>query len=132
MMFTETHTHTHTLSPSPSTSLPLSLLHTLQVKGSLTIHVTNPEFTKVLIHCDTGEKTVPFQTHPNIDKKGFNQAGTIGLKNKDRGFPVGTDVGILKWRFQTTDEAHIPLASALLLQCWQGTRRRAEENKEAI
>ncbi len=35
----------------------------------------------------------------------------IGLKNPGKPFPLNTDVGVLKWRFQTTDESNIPLSS---------------------
>ena len=37
----------------------------------------------------------------------------IALKAPDRPFPVGTELGVVKWRFQTTDEAFIPLTSTL-------------------
>lgn len=87
------------------------------MKGSLTVYVSNPEYTRVRIHCDKGEKSIPYQTHPNIDKRTFAKTGVIGLKDKERGFPVGTDVGILKWRFQTTDDAQIPLSSVFADVC---------------
>ena len=51
------------------------------------------------------------QTHPNIDKKLFAANGTIALKNPSKPFPLGQDVGVLKWRFQTQDDAYIPLSS---------------------
>ena len=51
------------------------------------------------------------QTHPNIDKKLFLAESQIGLKNPDKPFPLNQDVGVLKWRLQTQDEALIPLSS---------------------
>ena len=52
-----------------------------------------------------------FQTHPNIDKKLFTASSMLGLKNSDKPFPMGQEVGVLKWRFQTTDESYMPLSS---------------------
>lgn len=53
----------------------------------------------------------PFQTHPNVDKKLFTTESQIGLKNPEKSFPVNSDVGVLKWRLQTTEESFIPLTS---------------------
>ena len=35
----------------------------------------------------------------------------IGLRDPTKSFPISTDVGVLKWRFQSQDEAEIPLTS---------------------
>lgn len=53
----------------------------------------------------------PFQTHPNVDKKLFTAESQIGLKNPEKSFPINSDVGVLKWRLQTTEESFIPLTS---------------------
>lgn len=52
-----------------------------------------------------------FQTHPNVDKKLFTAESQIGLKNPEKSFPINSDVGVLKWRLQTTEESFIPLTS---------------------
>jgi hypothetical protein len=39
----------------------------------------------------------------------------IGLRDPTKSFPVSTDVGVLKWRFQSQDESEIPLTSKILL-----------------
>ena len=52
-----------------------------------------------------------FQTHPNIDKKLFNQSGVIGLKQGGKGFPVNNEIGVVKWRLQTKNEDMMPLTS---------------------
>lgn len=52
-----------------------------------------------------------WQTHPNVDKKLFTAESVIGLKNPEKSFPLNNDVGVLKWRLQTTDESLIPLTS---------------------
>ena len=35
----------------------------------------------------------------------------IGLKNPGKPFPLNTDVGVLKWRFQTQEESNMPISS---------------------
>ncbi len=53
------------------------------------------------------------QPHPNVDKKLFSASSVLGLKNPTKPFPLNQDAGVLRWRLQTSDEAHIPLSSAL-------------------
>ena len=60
------------------------------------------------------DKGIQLQTHPNVDKKAFAQHSVVGPKNPDKPFPVGQDIGVLKWRFQSQDEAHMPLS----INCW--------------
>jgi hypothetical protein len=48
-----------------------------------------------------------------VDKKKFGADQSIALKS-DRPYPEGSEVGVLKWRFQTTDESLIPLT----INCW--------------
>ncbi len=40
----------------------------------------------------------------------------IGLRDPSKSFPISTDVGVLKWRFQSQDESEIPLTSNDLFQ----------------
>jgi hypothetical protein len=35
----------------------------------------------------------------------------IGLKNSDRPFPANQEVGVLKWRYSSTDSNELPLTS---------------------
>ena len=51
------------------------------------------------------------QTHPNVDKKIFNDRSIIALKGEGKTFPIGQDIGVLKWRLQTNDDSFIPLFS---------------------
>ena len=39
----------------------------------------------------------------------------LGLKGEGRGFPLGQDIGVLKWRLQTTDDSLLPLFSELAI-----------------
>ena len=54
-----------------------------------------------------------FKTHPTVDKKLYSKDSVIALKDLSKSFPPGQDVGVLKWRFQTTDDSEIPLTSIL-------------------
>ena len=46
-----------------------------------------------------------------MDKVQFNQKSTISMKQEGRPFPLNQDVGVLKWRLQTTDEGLMPFSS---------------------
>ncbi|KAL7054868.1 hypothetical protein AAHC03_024500 [Spirometra sp. Aus1] len=54
------------------------------------------------------------QTHPNLDKKAFQAEGWLQTKPGGKSFPVGQEVGVLKWRLQTQDDACMPI----LINCW--------------
>eukprot|EP00775_Hariotina_reticulata_P013884 gene13884-14004_t len=38
----------------------------------------------------------------------------VGLKDPSRPFPTGSELGVLKWRFQSRDESLVPLS----INCW--------------
>jgi len=65
-----------------------------------------------------------FKTHPNIDKQLFANESSLGLRDPTRPFPVGSAVGVLKWRLASSDEALLPL----LINAWHG---RAWPNHES-
>ena len=50
------------------------------------------------------------QTHPNVDKALWSSEGQLGLKQPGKAFPLQQEVGVLKWRMQTTDESLMPLS----------------------
>lgn len=89
-------------------------LETMEVKGIMQLLVSEQSVSKVRIAVNKSEDKVPFQTHPNVDKKLFSGESLIGLKNADKSFPLDSEVGVLKWRFTTTDEGLIPLT----INCW--------------
>lgn len=89
-------------------------LSNMEVKGTMLVNISDPAFGKVRLHLATeGDRQMPFQTHPNVDKKLFKD-NVVGLKDPERPFPLNSEVGVVKWRFQTTDEANIPLT----VNCW--------------
>ncbi len=52
-----------------------------------------------------------FQVHPNLDKAIWQSQSQLRLKSVQKPFPINNDVGVLKWRLQTTDENMLPLTS---------------------
>lgn len=67
-----------------------------------------------------------YQVHPNVDKKAFKD-DIIQLKNTDKPFPLNSAVGVLKWRFASTEESDAPLQRKQpQQQSWQGLRRNTD------
>lgn len=90
-------------------------LQNMEVLGMLKLKVNDENAGRIQIKIDNkDDKGIQLQTHPNVDKKRFAASSVVGLKNPDKPFPVGQDIGVLKWRFQTQDEALMPLS----INCW--------------
>ncbi|KAL5479170.1 hypothetical protein EMCRGX_G022660 [Ephydatia muelleri] len=87
----------------------------LEVLGILYLRITDPAFGNVVVAVKHNEeKQVQFQTHPNVNKQLFQDKQLIGLKQAGKSFPLNQDVGVLKWRLQTTEESMVPLS----INCW--------------
>ncbi|CAF3071782.1 unnamed protein product [Rotaria sp. Silwood2] len=90
-------------------------LESLEVHGMIMLRVKPEQYGRILVAIDNKElRNIQLQTHPNIDKKLFTNESLIGLKNADRPFPVNQEVGVLKWRYTSTDPKEIPLT----INCW--------------
>lgn len=90
-------------------------LQNLEVHGTISLKVSNEKYGRIKIALkNEDDKGAQMQTHPNVDKKLFQTSSIICLKNPDKPFPLNTDVGVLKYRFQTQDEAYMPLS----INCW--------------
>ncbi|XP_064471496.1 coatomer subunit delta-like [Ornithodoros turicata] len=90
-------------------------LQNMEVHGLVQLRITEEQFARVKILLDTrDDKGVQIQTHPNIDKELFKLRNQVALKNPSKPFPLNSDVGVLKWRFQTQDEKFVPLS----INCW--------------
>ena len=64
------------------------------------------------------------QTHPNVDKVLWSSEGQLGLKQPGKAFPLQQEVGVVKWRMQTTDESLMPLSGE-----WGGRGRAGGEGE---
>ncbi|EDW75246.2 uncharacterized protein Dwil_GK20068 [Drosophila willistoni] len=83
--------------------------------GLLTLRITDESLGRILLKLSNNDtQGLQLQTHPNVDKELFKTRSIIGLKNLAKPFPLNTDVGVLKWRFVSQDEAAIPLT----INCW--------------
>ena len=85
-------------------------LQQLEMNGILQLLNTDAANGKAVVPLQMGPNPgFQFKTHPNIDKQLFANETTLGLRDPTRPFPVGSAVGVLKWRLVSTDEALVPL-----------------------
>ncbi|XP_045559453.1 coatomer subunit delta [Salmo salar] len=90
-------------------------LQNMELLGMITLRVSDDKVSRIRLMVNNYDKKgVQLQTHPNVDKKLFTSDSVIGLKNPEKSFPLNNDVGVLKWRLQSTDDALIPLT----INCW--------------
>lgn len=89
----------------------------LDVRGSLSLTCHDPDCAKIKARigsCRSDSPEFQFQTHPNISKAAYKRDGVLALKDIRRPFPIGSSVGVLKWRLNTKDERRVPLT----INCW--------------
>eukprot|EP00096_Caligus_rogercresseyi_P002137 TRINITY_DN1402_c0_g1_i1.p1 TRINITY_DN1402_c0_g1~~TRINITY_DN1402_c0_g1_i1.p1 ORF type:complete len:547 (+),score=176.22 TRINITY_DN1402_c0_g1_i1:62-1642(+) len=92
-------------------------LENMEISGMLTLRISDESMARIKLQLEDSSNSmslVHLQAHPNIDKDMLRKANQIGLRNSNKPFPLNTDVGVLKWRFQTSDKDHIPLS----INCW--------------
>lgn len=90
-------------------------LQSMEVSGGLQLLITDPSCDKVYVQLGLGSNPgYQFKTHPNIDKAKYSAQAVLGLRDASRAFPANSALGVLKWRFLTTEDSHAPL----LLTCW--------------
>lgn len=90
-------------------------LQGFELSGLLTLRISDDKYGRIKVQLEnTDQRGIQLQTHPNVDKELFKSKFQIGLKNPAKPFPINTDVGVLKWRYQTQDESAIPLT----INCW--------------
>ncbi|OLY79393.1 Coatomer subunit delta [Smittium mucronatum] len=90
-------------------------LEMMEVKGDLSLVLSEEDKsgTSVRVLCLHDDST-QYKTHPNIDKRQFNENGLLALKNPSRTFPINQPVGVLKWRYVGQSEDSVPLN----INCW--------------
>ena len=81
----------------------------MDVSGSMTMLVNGDQKCVKVALAGAPSSSYQFKTHPNIDKNLFSAENVVGLKDPSREFPAGSALGVLKWRYQSMDEAEIPL-----------------------
>lgn len=90
-------------------------LNSMEVKGDLYLKISDAKAAHSKIGLVAGENPgFQFKTHPNINKSEFTDNFVIAPKSGSQAFPVDNNLGVLKWRFVSTDESHVPIA----VNCW--------------
>uniref|UniRef100_A0A914UQZ1 Coatomer subunit delta n=1 Tax=Plectus sambesii TaxID=2011161 RepID=A0A914UQZ1_9BILA len=90
-------------------------LDSMEVLGLIALRVSDPQFNTVKLQLENRDtRGAQLQTHPNLDKTAWSSSQMLRLKSAQKPFPVNNDVGVLKWRLQTTDETLVPLT----VNCW--------------
>ncbi|KAJ1966796.1 coatomer subunit delta, partial [Dispira parvispora] len=87
----------------------------MEVKGDLTLMVSNPDTSHLVlqVNADSGAGA-QIKTHPQVDKKRFQNDNVLALRDASRHFPVNQPVGLLKWRVVSQDEDQLPI----VINCW--------------
>jgi len=89
---------------------PDGSLHSLEVKGILKLRIQSPEEGFIRVQIDNAERReVQMQTHPKVDRELWRGCSQIGMKESDKPFPCGTDVAVIRWRYVTSQDEHLPL-----------------------
>lgn len=89
-------------------------VQSFELHGLVTLRISDEKYGRIRVQLENkDERGIQMQTHPNVDKELFKSKSQVGLKNPAKPFPLHTDVGVLKWRFQTQEESAIPLTSKL-------------------
>ena len=87
----------------------------LEVMGTMSLTVNSEADSFIRVAITSGaNKNFQFKTHPNIDKAQHASSNILGLKDPSKPFPVGSELGILKWRMQSKDETLVPIT----INCW--------------
>lgn len=90
-------------------------VQSLELHGLVTLRISDEQYGRIRVVLDNKDtRGIQLQTHPNVDKELFKMKSQIGLKNPSKPFPLNTDVGVLKWRFQSQDDSCVPLS----INCW--------------
>mmetsp|Transcript_37098 Transcript_37098/g.47948 ORF Transcript_37098/g.47948 Transcript_37098/m.47948 type:complete len:365 (-) Transcript_37098:179-1273(-) len=87
----------------------------MDIKGTMQLTATREDAlqSKVVLN-GARNPAFSYQTHPKVDKKAYEGAGTLELKDASKGFPLGKSVGVLRWGMSTTTEEFIPIS----INCW--------------
>jgi len=90
-------------------------LESLEVRGELKMCVNSADssFTRVQVtHNDN--PNMQFKTHPNIGRPMWQEDKVLSHKDQSKSFPVGNELGVLKWRLPAGTEKMLPIS----LSCW--------------
>lgn len=75
-------------------------LSSFEVKGDLSLRITDPALTKLNLSLTANEGThnAQFKAHPNLDRALFQNQRLIQLKDTSKKFPTNASTAVLRWR----------------------------------
>lgn len=83
------------------------------VTGSLDLHLSSADMSKVAIQLSHSQLSeTQFKPHPNVDKPSWSKSSIIKMRDANKGFPIGQDVKVLRWKMSKKDDSLIPLSSS--------------------
>ncbi|KAJ3338326.1 hypothetical protein HDU93_009626, partial [Gonapodya sp. JEL0774] len=85
-------------------------LDSLEVKGDVTLRVSDPARSRLRLQMRSGVEDVKFNTHPQVDKNLFSSSNVLALKDPSKPFPINQALGILRYRFSSKSEDALPLS----------------------
>ena len=89
-------------------------LDSMELSGISTLRIFDDALGRIKLQLkNPNNNMVRLQSHPHIDKELLKTKMQIAMKNPSEPFPINIDVGVLKWKVQTTDESNIPLSSKI-------------------
>ncbi|KIY45153.1 hypothetical protein FISHEDRAFT_49861, partial [Fistulina hepatica ATCC 64428] len=101
-------------------SLTLCLLRdggveSMELKGDMMLLISDAASARLRLnlggHTSELSQGLQLKQHPNVVKfPPGNKQRVIALKDPKRSFPVGQELGVLKWRYVGTDETRVPLS----------------------
>jgi hypothetical protein len=96
-------------------------IESLELKGDLELRITDPTLSKIAIQVTPASSSallpssaLQLKTHPHVDMSGWSEGRQIRLRDPNKPFPVRQNLGVLRWRATTKEEASVPLS----VQCW--------------
>ncbi|EKX36920.1 coatomer subunit delta [Guillardia theta CCMP2712] len=90
-------------------------LENLEVRGELKMCVNDPEaaYTRVQV-THKASSAFQFKTHPNINRGLWTEESVLSHRDQAKSFPVGNELGVLKWRLPSGSESMLPIS----VSCW--------------
>eukprot|EP00037_Helgoeca_nana_P009141 m.80339 g.80339 ORF g.80339 m.80339 type:complete len:539 (+) comp19372_c0_seq1:247-1863(+) len=94
-------------------------LESMVVSGFIYVHVSDPAYIGAVITIEfSDDKKIPFQPHPNVDKKRFNASREIALKG-NKTYKLNDDLCVVRYRYTTSEADEIPFT----INCWPNINR---------
>lgn len=113
----EAHVQHRTVTISVDEKLHLELersggVQKMEVKGDVKLCVFDPDQSKVLVKTSGAVKGIQYSLHPKMDRTLWESEGVLSLKDRSKGFPIGSDNAplVLRYRWSTKEECEIPFS----------------------